>query len=244
MPDWTVLGNDGAPALFLEVHTDMPARETFARMHAWHGLSQRIRKIPSPIVLILAPPDAALDPPDAGTAKRIAQDLQHQLLRVLQPVHPIYHTHGFAFLVIADRRTGRAMASPFGMYSCFEPPSCMSGWITADRLLKGVEKKVSRFQSLARDREVPLVVGVGSHIFIGVAFETLDGALLGSESPQFSLQFGAGYTFLAPQRSLELKPTKPWPEGVAGLVWIDTGFPFEATTRRNPNAWRALIDCL
>jgi len=231
-PDWTVLGERDEPVCFVEVHTDMPAPGTFAQMRAWHGLSQRIRRIPVPVVLMLAPSDRPLDPPDAGTAKKIAQDLRRQLLRLAQPSRPEYHSHGYTFQVQGDpQRGGQVMDSPFGMYACFEPPSCTAGLVSATRLLANVEEKVAKYRALSREREVPLVVAVGSHKFTGVTLDTLDKALTGAEAPHFEIQFGAGDTFLVAPTTIEWGPIEPWPmpPDLTALMWVDTRFPFAAS---------------
>lgn len=68
-PDWTVLSADGKPLAFVEVHTDQPPATTFGQMRAWHGLVERIKKIPVPVVLQLAA-TKPVSPPDAGTSKK------------------------------------------------------------------------------------------------------------------------------------------------------------------------------
>jgi hypothetical protein len=50
-PDWTVLSEQAEPLAFVEVITDMPSQETFAQMRAWHGLVERIKEIPVPVML-------------------------------------------------------------------------------------------------------------------------------------------------------------------------------------------------
>ena len=55
-PDWTVLSDEDKPVAFVEVHTDQPPANTFAQMRAWHGLVERIKAIPVPVVLQVASP--------------------------------------------------------------------------------------------------------------------------------------------------------------------------------------------
>lgn len=78
-PDWTVLSDSGKPLAFVEVHTDMPTAQTYGRMRVWHGLVERIKAIPVPVLLQLAS-TKPISPPDARTAKKIAQDLKRELL--------------------------------------------------------------------------------------------------------------------------------------------------------------------
>ena len=78
-PDWTVLSDSGKPLAFVEVHTDMPASDTFGQMRAWHGLVERIKEIPVPGLLQLAS-TKPVSPPDPRTAKKISQDLRRELL--------------------------------------------------------------------------------------------------------------------------------------------------------------------
>jgi hypothetical protein len=42
------------PLAFVAVHTDTPAPETFVQMRAWHGLVERIKAVPVPVLLQLA----------------------------------------------------------------------------------------------------------------------------------------------------------------------------------------------
>jgi hypothetical protein len=138
-PDWTILNSTGDPAGFVEVHTDNPTRESFGQMRAWHGLVQRIRKIPVSVVLMLAPSEQPLAAPDPGTAKKIAQDLRSQLLSPWWPAPPAFTSCGYTFLAMGDPRLGgRLMDSPFGLSACFEPPSSLAGIVSADRLLENV----------------------------------------------------------------------------------------------------------
>ncbi|MCW2938591.1 MAG: hypothetical protein JWN00_1576, partial [Actinomycetia bacterium] len=169
-PDWTVLAPDGKPLAFVEVHTDMPPASTFAQMRAWHGLVERIKNIPVGVVLHLAPSKTPVRPPDARTAKRVAQDLNAGLLQ--QPPANVFFTQGYTFLVAGDpRRGGRLMASPLGMHACFDPPSSRSGPVSATRLMERVEDKVRIYRDLADAHEVPLIVAVGAHRFTGVTLE-------------------------------------------------------------------------
>jgi hypothetical protein len=117
-PDWTILSEHAKPLAFIEVHTDQPAPETFGQMRAWHGLVERVKKIPVPVVLQLAS-GGPVQPPDAGTAKRIAQDLKNKLLT--QPWASMFLSHGYRFLVMADPSRGRQMTSPACMRASSRP---------------------------------------------------------------------------------------------------------------------------
>ena len=131
-PDWTVLSYEGKPLAFVEVHTDQPPSQTFGQMRAWQGLVERIKGIPVPVVLQLASTHP-VQPPDAGTAKKIAQDLKNKLLT--QPWATVFQSHGYTFLVMGDRRRGgQPTVSPLGMRACFEPPSSRAGPVSAQQL--------------------------------------------------------------------------------------------------------------
>jgi len=69
-PDWTVLSDSAKPLAFVEVHTDMPSPETFGQMRAWHGLVERIKTIPVPVVLQVASRGGPVPPPDAALPRR------------------------------------------------------------------------------------------------------------------------------------------------------------------------------
>jgi hypothetical protein len=234
-PDWTILTQSGDPAGFVEVHTDNPTSETFGQMRAWHGLVQRIKKIPVSVVLMLAPSDRPLATPDPHTAKKIAQQLRSQMLSPW-PSAPAFTSCGYTFHAMGDpRRGGRLMDSPFGRSACFEPPSSRVGVVSADRLLENTQEKVAKYRDLARARRVPLAVAVGAHKFTGVTLDTVDQALQGAPAPFLTLQFGPGDTFFAQPTTFELKPVAPWPmpADLAALMWVDHAFPFAVTLRPN-----------
>ena len=165
-PDWTILSEANKPLAFVEVHTDQPPSGTFSQIRAWHGLVERVKAIPVPVVLQLASKGGPVSPPDAGTAKRIAKDLHTKLLQ--QPLANMFLSHGYRFLVMGDRRRGgQQMVSPLGMHALFEPPSSRAGPVTAQRLMERIGEKVHNYRRLAETYEVPLMVAVGAHRFTG-----------------------------------------------------------------------------
>jgi hypothetical protein len=85
------MSDEGRPLAFVEVHTDMPASEAFGRMRAWHGLVERIKEIPVPVLLQVAS-TKRVPPPDARTAKKIAQDLKKGLMS--DPLSTTFFTQG------------------------------------------------------------------------------------------------------------------------------------------------------
>lgn len=246
-PDWTVTTPDGRPLFLVEVHTDDPSKETFARMRAWHHLVEAIKKIPVSAVLQLAGTGEPPQPPDAGTAKKIAAELQEHLLSVWnwsQPTPIKVTSHGYTFLVMGDPRLGgRALESPLGMHAAFDPPTSRAGQVSADKLLARVADKVSKYRQLADQYDLPLVVAAGAHKFTGVTLEILDYALEGAEAPVITFQFGGGDTHLG-EATVQWGPVEPWqmPPDLAALLWIDHTFPFEMTLRPNPNARRPIPD--
>lgn len=91
-PDWTVLSETGTPLAFVEVYTDQPPAAMFGQMRAWHGLVERIKQIPVPVVLHVASQGGPVLPPDAGIAKRITQDLKNKLLKIPHVI--TFFSHG------------------------------------------------------------------------------------------------------------------------------------------------------
>lgn len=138
-PDWTVLSGSGEPLAFVEVHTDMPTPKTFGQMRAWHGLVERIKEIPVPVLLQLAS-TTPVSPPDPRTAKKIAQDLRRELLSVRPG--SVFWSQGYTFLVMRDP-LGQVLAR-LGMHACFDPPSSRAGSVTAQRLVEGIVEKVRK----------------------------------------------------------------------------------------------------
>ena len=193
-PDWTVLSDSGTPLAFVEVHTDMPAPVTFGQMRAWHGLVERSKEIPVPVLLQLASAKP-VSPPDPRTAKKIAQDLRRELLSG-RPGSTFW-TQGYTFLVMQDPR--REVAAKLGMNACFDPPSSRAGSVTAQRLMEGITEKVRKYKNLAARYEVPLIVAVGAHRFTGVTLQQLDDVLTGLPAPKITFQFNAGDPFIGQQ---------------------------------------------
>ncbi len=232
-PDWTVLGSEGELAAFVEVHTDQPAAKTFGQMRAWHGLVERIKKIPVPVVLQLAAA-GPVSPPDAGTAKRIARDLENKLIR--NSFANMFLSNGYQFLVKGDPlRGGQQMASPLGMHACFIPPSSRAGAVSAQAMMEKVAGKARTYRRLAEDHGVPLIVAVGASRFTGVTLEDIDDILHGLDAPKVRFQFDAGDPYIGSQ-NVSWAPAPPWkwPQGLAGLLWISNRLPFTLTARANP----------
>jgi hypothetical protein len=239
-PDWTVLSEAGEPVAFVEVHTDDPPQRTFAQMRAWHGLVERIKKIPVPVVLQLAPTGGPISPPDAGTAKKIAQDLHTQIVR--NPTASVFRSSGYTLLVAGDpRRGGQPMVSPLGMHAAFDPPSSRAGAVSAEQLMERIEDKARKYRELAVAYGVPLIVAVGAHRFTGVTLEHLDDVLTGLTAPKMTFQFNAGDTHIGEQ-TVSMAPVSPWmwPEGLDGLLWIHNQLPFGLTARPNPVSRRKM----
>ncbi|WP_405542712.1 hypothetical protein OG478_13560 [Streptomyces phaeochromogenes] len=233
-PDWTVLDEDGWPVALVEVLTHSPSKEQYGRMRAWRGLVERVKQIPVPVVLTVAGPrDHPLEPPDARTAKKIAQDLRRYLL---SPLHRVeFPSQGYTFLLQADRQTGTTMRAP-GMRTILIPPSGMAGVVSAQPLVAGIEKKISKYRSLAAETGLPLVVAAGADKFTGLGIEQLDCLLNGEHT--VTVQFNYGDTFI--HDPLDLQPGNPprWsmPPELAGVLWMDNEFPFTATWRPNLKA--------
>jgi hypothetical protein len=235
-PDWTVLSDSGGPEAFVEVHTDMPTSKTFGRMRAWHGLVERIREIPVPVLLQLAS-TGPVSPPDARTAKKIAQDLRRGLLS--DRLSSTFRSQGYTFLVMQDPR--REVLAALGMHACFDPPSSLAGSVTAQRLMEGITEKVRKYKKLAAQYAVPLIVAVGAHRFTGVTLEHLDDVLAGLQAPKMTFQFNAGDPFIG-QQTVRMASIPPWdwPGDLAGLLWVTNQLPFGLTARSNPTAQRPM----
>jgi hypothetical protein len=168
-----VLSESKEPSAFVEVHTDDPPQGTFAQMRAWHGLGERIKKIPVPVVLQLARTSPSSTPPDAGTAKKIAQDLHTQIVK--NPAASVFHSNGYTFLVAGDpRRGGQRMISPLGVHAAFDPPSSRAGAVSAEGLMERIADKVRKYRELALAYGVPLIIAVGAHRFTGLTLEHLN----------------------------------------------------------------------
>ena len=235
-PDWTALNEDGSPAMFVEVHTDQPTKETFGRIRGWHVLDQLIAKIPVGVVVALAgsrvgPPR----PPDAGTAKKLVKELRARLLS--SPWTSSVQAHGYRFVVRANRFG--PLQSPNAPCAFFEAPSEIAGPVSAERLCKEVDGKVRKYAATADRYDVPLVVAVGAHRFTGVGLDDVDRLLAGQAVMTF--QFNPGDTFLGNQTINFAHPAR-WtmPAELSGLLWLNNQLPFETTARPNSQAIRPM----
>ncbi|MGW0572950.1 hypothetical protein [Streptomyces tauricus] len=232
-PDWTVL-DDGQPVALVEVVTHSPSKELNGRMKAWHNLVERVKEIPVPVVLTVAgPTDHPLNPPDARTAKKIAQDLRRYLL---SPLHQVqFASQGYIFLLMADPQTGTTMRAP-GMRTILSPPSGMAGVVSAQPLVARIEEKVSKYRAVAKGAGLPLIVAAGADKFTGLGIEQLDCLLTGT--PTVTVQFNFGDTFI--HNPIEFQPDNPprWtmPPDLSGVLWLGNEFPFAATWRANAQA--------
>ncbi|WP_017238197.1 hypothetical protein [Streptomyces sp. SS] len=234
-PDWTVVGENGEPVALVEVLTHSPQKGTTARIRAWHGLVERLKQIPVPVVLTVhGDPSGPLATPDARTSKKIAQDLRRALLSPL--VHQaVFRSEGYTFLLRADPRTGQAMKPP-GMSTILLPPSNMAGVVSAEPVTVGIEKKVSKYRALAQEAGLPLIVAAGADKFTGLQLQHLDDLLQGNAT--ISVQFNFGDSFI--HHPVEVNPLNPprWtmPPELAGVLWVDNEFPFTTAWRPNPAA--------
>jgi hypothetical protein len=123
-----------------------------------------------------------------------------------------------------------------GMRTILIPPSGMAGVVSAQPLVAGIEKKISKYRSLAAETGLPLVVAAGADKFTGLGIEQLDCLLNGEHT--VTVQFNYGDTFI--HDPLDLQPGNPprWsmPPELAGVLWVDNEFPFTATWRPNLKA--------
>lgn len=233
-PDWTVLDEHGEPFALVEVLTHSPSKDTYGKMKAWHNLVERLKQIPVPVVLTVAGDrDRSLKAPDAGTAKKIAQDLRRYLL---SPLHQaMYRSQGYTFLLMADPRTGETMRPP-GMGTILVPPSNRAGIVSAQPLVANIEEKVSKYRALAKRTGLPLIVAAGSHRFTGLGIEQLDHLLNGEHTVTF--QFDYGDTYIDKPLKVQLGNPPRWtmPPDLAGVLWLDNQFPFTTNWRPNPEA--------
>lgn len=238
-PDWTVLSENGKPIAFVEVHTDQPPTTTFGQMRAWHGLVERIKQIPVPVVLQAASQGGPVLPPDAGTAKRITQDLKNKLLS--NPHAITFASHGYTFLVMADPRRGGPMKSPLGMHACFVPPSSRAGPVTAAPMMEQVRKKAHTYRRLADKYAIPFIVAAGAHRFTGVTLQHVRDILTGLPAPKITLQFNWGDPYIGEQTVHPgAIPPWQWPQGLDGLIWIHGELPFPLAALPNPAAPRPM----
>lgn len=231
-PDWTVLDDDGEPAMFVEVHTDQPTDGTFGRLQAWRGLELRIAEIPCPVVLMLDSRGVAPRPPDHKTAKRVASVLRKRLLSGPFPPSRI-EACGYLFVVMGNMR------STLGARAQFYAPSGVAGPVSARKLTERVDGKVATYAAIAEAHDVPLVVAVGAHRLTGVDLSDVDDLLAGRLTVKF--QFNGSDSHIG-QQSLDWGQPYRWtmPAQLSGLLWISNEDPFPITARPNPAAERPM----
>lgn len=235
-PDWTVLGPDGQPQALVEVLTDSPSQALAGQIRAWHALVERIKAIPVPVVLALAPSTAGPSvAPDARTAKAITLGLSRFLLAGSEDAE--FRTHGYTFQIQGDRRTGGLLRPP-GDSTILVPPSGLAGVVTATTLVERIDAKVKKYRAIAQEADLPLIVAAGAHRFTGVGVAQLDHLLTGSLS--MTVQFNFGDDYLGPPVDLDASRPARWamPADLAGVLWIDNVPPFRPTWRPNDAAMR------
>ena len=231
-PDWTVLGLDGRPQMFVEVHTDQPTDGTYKKLRAWRGLEVRIAEIPCPVVLMLQSQGAAPIPPDPKIAKQITAVLRTRL--TCDPFTPLLiEACGYQFTI----RLG--MRSTLGTQAQFYAPSGVAGAVSAKKLTVRIDAKVAAYAALAKEHDVPLVVAVGAHRFTGVDLSDIDDLLAGRLTTKF--QFNGSDSFIGEQ-TIDFGRPNRWimPEDLSGLLWVSNEDPFMATVRANDSAARPM----
>jgi hypothetical protein len=170
--------------------------------------------------------------------------LKNKLLK--DPLASMFVSHGYTFLVMGDpKRGGRQMASPLGMHALFIPPSSRAGPVSAEQLMQRVREKAHGYRDLARTYDAALIVAIGAHRFTGVTLEHVDDMLTGLPAPKITIQFDYGDPFIGGQ-TVTAGPVAawPWPEELAGLIWIENQLPFKLTARPNPAARRPMPSAL
>ncbi|MBP2702922.1 hypothetical protein JOL79_03785 [Microbispora sp. RL4-1S] len=233
-PDWTVFSATGEPLCIVEVHTASPAQVTYKNMRAWHQLTQHIKTIPVGVLLMLEPTGRPISAPDSKAAKKIAGEVRKALCSPFCPPR-IPTSFGYTFLIQGDGYGG-TLPSPFGLYTCFEPPSSIAGQVNATQIVTPVKGKISKYRKLVEKHELPLVVAVGTHPFTGLGLQELDDLLTGEQVITFQFNLGDAYI------GGPAVPSPRWdmPPELAGLLWIDNKFPFTVTSRPNPSAHRPM----
>ncbi|HEY5986687.1 MAG TPA: hypothetical protein VIV12_09960 [Streptosporangiaceae bacterium] len=159
-------------------------------------------------------------------------------MELLRPARrPRFTSHGYTFVILPERAGGDTMPSPWGLHTCFEPPSGIAGPVSARQLAAKVEDKVRKYGDLADALNVPLLVAVGAHRFTGVTVEQLDDLLAGSLTT--TLQFNLGDAWIGEDTVNPARPDR-WamPAELAGMLWVDNQMPFSLAWRPNPDARR------
>lgn len=231
-PDWTALGDDGEPTMFVEVHTDQPSDGTYKKLRAWRGLEVRIAEIPCPVVLMLESQGIAPVPPEPKTAKEITAVLRRRLSSDAFVPFRI-EACGYVFQIQPGMR------STLGDRAQFYAPSGVAGAVSAKKLTERVDKKVATYAEISEKHAVPLVVAVGAHRFTGVDLSEVDDLIDGNMTMKF--QFNGSDRYIGEQ-SMDWGRPDRWtmPAQLSGLLWISNQDPFPATARPNPAATRPM----
>jgi hypothetical protein len=240
-PDWTAVDEEGKPLFFVEVHTDMPPKETYGRIRTWHQLAWRIEAIPASVALILTNGDRPLYPPGSKAGKRIAQDLERALGGSILPA--FIDSQGYRFQIVRSP-DGRLMPSSNAPYASFIQPSGLAGAVSARDLSIKVKQKVSKYRVLAEAHDVPLVIAAGASRFTGLEISHVDDLLNGT--PTMTFQFNAGDAHIG-DSTIDMAHPPHWrmPREMAGLLWMSNEYPFPlAAVRPNLSADKQLPSIL
>jgi hypothetical protein len=127
------------------------------------------------------------------------------------------------------------------MHACFVPPSSRAGPVSAAPMMEQVREKAHTYRGLAEKYAVPLIVAVGAHRFTGVTLQHVQDTLTGLPAPKITFQFNWGDPHIGEQ-TVDPGPIPPcqWPEGLDGLLWIDSELPFALSALPNPAALRPM----
>ncbi|REF00315.1 hypothetical protein [Thermomonospora umbrina] len=239
-PDWSVYGNGGGLVCLVEVHTDQSPREVDDQIRGWRSFGDRFNSIASPFVFMVAE-DSPWEPPSAGDGKRIVQEMRESLFRINMTGR--FQSCGYAFVVMTDG-SGRPVRGR-GLRAELAWPTPIAGRVSAEKMARKVNDKVSRYRQLADDLNVPLIVAVGAEPFTGVTLDVVDDLIAGRGT--IVIQFnGSDLTRGVSGGTLDLGRSARWemPPNLAGLVWLQRDFPFSATARPNTGGRRPMPDAL
>ena len=78
-PDLVVFGDEGSPALIIEVANRMRSSGAIAADRGWRSLADRVSRIDRPLVVMVRPQGVRIGSPDDGVGKRIERRLRDWL---------------------------------------------------------------------------------------------------------------------------------------------------------------------
>jgi hypothetical protein len=212
-PDLVVCGDQGRPALIIEVVSRMRSSAVTADDRGWRSFSDRVGRIDRPFVVVVRPQARYIGSPDDRAAKRIEGRLRSWLQD--DPFLGEMREFGDYWFQI----TGHML----GTNALLVHPQA-GGWVNSDRdVVDVIQGKVKKYAALANIYEVPFVVVLAADPRVPIDLDTVRAAMSGQLRTSINLDPLVRSTTSPPiKMHMKDEPTR-WDPALSAVGWLRAG---------------------